>query len=217
MGKGENAGNQHFLLFPQCFLSSNNHFSIFHLYLFCCPQMLWIWTSPIFCHLVKIKAKASMVSELKRLRRKNDFYQKKHCEGRRISWHFLFFPLLYFSFYFTNRPLAHLISTLCTNKPKALICRQQIKGCFTFPKQQILDSSKLKEFADDNFKFDENGRKFSKRVENTVGKVEIAHYQQFFFFAVFSKDLHWRHIKTRAVWVGVKSWFLSDTVENFVE
>ena len=28
-------------------------------------------------------------------------------------------------------------------------------------------SSKLKEFADDNFEFDDNGRKFSKRVENT--------------------------------------------------
>ena len=28
-----------------------------------------------------------------------------------------------------------------------------------FPKQQILDSSKLEEFADDNSKFDENGRK----------------------------------------------------------
>ena len=30
-----------------------------------------------------------------------------------------------------------------------------------FPKQQILDSSKLKDFADDNFSFDENGRKFN--------------------------------------------------------
>ena len=28
-----------------------------------------------------------------------------------------------------------------------------------FPKRWILDSSKLKEFADDNFKFDKNGRK----------------------------------------------------------
>ena len=28
----------------------------------------------------------------------------------------------------------------------------------------------MKEFADDNFKFDENGREFSIRVENTVGK-----------------------------------------------
>ena len=37
-------------------------------------------------------------------------------------------------------------------------------------------------FADDNFKFDENGRKFSKWVENTVGKGEIAHYEQFLLF-----------------------------------
>ena len=42
---------------------------------------------------------------------------------------------------------------------------------------QILDSSKLKEFVDDNFKFDENGRKLSKWVENTVGKGEIARYK----------------------------------------
>ena len=43
-------------------------------------------------------------------------------------------------------------------------------------------SSKLKEFADDNFKFDKNGRKLSNRVENTVGKGEIARYEQFLFF-----------------------------------
>ena len=42
---------------------------------------------------------------------------------------------------------------------------------------QILDSSKLKQFADDNFKFEENSRKLSKRVENTVGKAEIARYE----------------------------------------
>ena len=29
-------------------------------------------------------------------------------------------------------------------------------------------------FANDNFKFDENGIRFSKRLENTVGKGEIA-------------------------------------------
>ena len=46
----------------------------------------------------------------------------------------------------------------------------------------ILDSSKLKEFADDNFKFNENGRKFSKWVEDTMGKGEIACYQQFLHF-----------------------------------
>ena len=43
-----------------------------------------------------------------------------------------------------------------------------------FPKQQILNSSKLKEIADDNFKFDENGGKFSKRIVNSVGNGEIA-------------------------------------------
>ena len=51
-----------------------------------------------------------------------------------------------------------------------------------FPKRQILESSKLKEFADDNFKVDENGIKFSKWLENTVGKGEIARYEQFLLF-----------------------------------
>ena len=51
-----------------------------------------------------------------------------------------------------------------------------------FPEQQILDSSKLKEFADSNFNFDENGRKFFKQVENTVGKREIARFEQFLLF-----------------------------------
>ena len=33
---------------------------------------------------------------------------------------------------------------------------------------QILDASKLRQFADDNFKFNENGRKSSKGIEITV-------------------------------------------------
>ena len=51
-----------------------------------------------------------------------------------------------------------------------------------FPKRQILDSSKLKESADDNFEFDEYGRKFSKWIQNSVGKGEIARYEQFLLF-----------------------------------
>ena len=51
-----------------------------------------------------------------------------------------------------------------------------------FPKRQILGSSKFKEFADDNFKYDENSTKFHNRVENTVGKGEIARYEQFLLF-----------------------------------
>ena len=45
---------------------------------------------------------------------------------------------------------------------------------YPITRRQILDSPKLKEFADDNFKFDENGSMLSKRVENIVGKGEIA-------------------------------------------
>ena len=36
--------------------------------------------------------------------------------------------------------------------------------------------------ADENFKIDENGRKFSKQIENNVGKGEIACYEQFLLF-----------------------------------
>ena len=41
--------------------------------------------------------------------------------------------------------------------------------------RQILDSSKLSEFADENFEFDENGGQVFERVENTVGKGKFAH------------------------------------------
>ena len=44
----------------------------------------------------------------------------------------------------------------------------------TLSQMTNLDSSILKQFAGDNFKFDENGRRFSKRIENTVGKGGIA-------------------------------------------
>ena len=79
VGKGENADNQHFLLFPQHFLSS---------------------------------------------------------EGKPLS--LTHYQMTHFRLFQTER-----------------VCRQQ------------------------NFKFDENGRKLSKGVKNTVGKGEIACYEQF--------------------------------------
>ena len=45
-----------------------------------------------------------------------------------------------------------------------------------------MDSSKMKEFTDDNYRFDENGGEFYKSVENTVGKGEIARNEQFLLF-----------------------------------
>ena len=63
-------------------------------------------------------------------------------------------------------------------------------GFNPFPNRQILQPSELKEFADNNLKYDENGGKFSNRVENTVGKGEIAHYEQFLLFPpCFQKTL----------------------------
>ena len=52
----------------------------------------------------------------------------------------------------------------------------------TLSQTTSLDSPKLKEVAGENFKLDENGGNFCKRMENTVGKGEIASYKQFLLF-----------------------------------
>ena len=71
----------------------------------------------------------------------------------------------------------------------------------------MLDFFKLKEFADDNFRFDENGRKLSKRVENTVGKGEIARYEQFLLFPqCFQKACFPGASKGVIVWEWVNCW-----------
>ena len=54
---------------------------------------------------------------------------------------------------------------------------------------KFLDSSKLKEYADDNFKFEGNGKKFSKRVEDTAGKGEMVCSKQFLLFPQCFQDL----------------------------
>ena len=61
-----------------------------------------------------------------------------------------------------------------------------LRGCVlrntTLSRFNPLPDDKLKKFAEENFKFHENGRKLSKRVENTVGKGGIARYEQFLLF-----------------------------------
>ena len=60
-------------------------------------------------------------------------------------------------------------------------------------------------YADDNFKFDKNGRKLSKQVENTVGKGEIARYEQFLLFPqCFQKAYFPEASKGVIVWEWVK-------------
>ena len=61
-----------------------------------------------------------------------------------------------------------------------------------------LDFSKLKDFANDTSKFNENGREFSKRIENTVGKEQ--------FPTVLSTDLYRNKQKQGLVWERVSKW-----------
>ena len=66
----------------------------------------------------------------------------------------------------------------------------------TLSRHQNIDSSKFKNFADDNFQFYENGAsKFYKGVKNTVWKAEIVRNRQSLLPIVFLKDLYCRHLK----------------------
>ena len=65
--------------------------------------------------------------------------------------------------------------------------RAVTKLTYPCPKRQIFDSSKLKVFTDNNSKLDENGRKFSEKIENTVGNGQIALYKFLLFAHGFQK------------------------------
>ena len=83
---------------------------------------------------------------------------------------------------------------------------------YPFPKQQILDTSELKEFANDNLKFDGNSKKFSKWVENTVWKGEIGHNEQFLLFTqYFQKTCIADTWKPGLVWERVNPFPHNDT------
>ena len=62
------------------------------------------------------------------------------------------------------------------------LIKSENKSVNPFPDDKILDWFKLKQSADDNFEFNVNSKNFSKLVENTVGKGEIARYEQFLLF-----------------------------------
>ena len=90
------------------------------------------------------------------------------------------------------------------------------------PDDKILDWPKLKESADDNFELDVNSKKFSKLVENTVGKGEIAHYEQFLLFPqCFQKACFPGVSKGVIVWEWVNLFsadrcFQFGNIQNFV-
>ena len=98
---------------------------------------------------------------------------------------------------------------------KILVRRFIFLNFLTISRRQILDSSILKEFVNDNFTFDENGRKLSKRVENTVGKGEITRSEQFLFFPqCFQKACFPGASKGVIVWEWVKIHFLLTKLRN---
>ena len=71
--------------------------------------------------------------------------------------------------------------------------------------------------ADNLFELDENGRKFSKPVESTMGKGEIARYKQFILFPqCFQRTCTADMLKPGLVWERVKevSWILKTLWEN---
>ena len=141
VGKEENAGYQHFLLFPQCFQKAFFSSSV---------------SKVIKCHKGLNPEKTTVTAP-------------KDSK-------------LYNTVLFSIDCYLHKVVNLVDVRNHIL--QEDITMIILQPitRQQILASSKLIEFADDNFKFDENGRKLSKQVENTVGKGEIAHYKQFLLF-----------------------------------
>ena len=88
---------------------------------------------------------------------------------------------------FPNKPwfLRVCSKSLCNEQfllfPQCFLSIWKHSAIFINLKLSSANSFSLEESADDNFKFDENGRKFFKRVENTAGKREIAHYEQLSF------------------------------------
>ena len=74
---------------------------------------------------------------------------------------------------------------MCENKKKQLCIALFLAFFNPFPNDKFLDLSKLKEFADDNLIFDEDSIKFSRDVETTEGKGEIAHKEHFLLFPQF--------------------------------
>ena len=110
-------------------------------------------------------------------RAENIMGKRRNCSLRAISP----FPHnVFYSRLFLMRQNEYLWSKGLIEIFFLLVKFRHINPC---TKRHILYYSKLKEFVDDKSLFDENGRTFSKRFENTVRKREIARYEQFHLFS----------------------------------
>ena len=125
------------------------------------------------------------------------------CRGQDIN-HAQFLYLAYTIFKYSQPFDVQVLQSILMHKDNLNFLLQNSRFN-PLPDDKFLDSSKLKELTDDNFKFDENGRKLSKQVENTVGKGEIARYGQFLLFPqCFSKACFPGTSKGVIVWEWAK-------------
>ena len=89
VGKGENAGIQHFLLFPQCFLSKERQFLCLEPFLNCRLLMFSIWTSLDDCRGVKSKTGKTTITlalSLSSLTRQVNFkYSQSTLRSKRLN------------------------------------------------------------------------------------------------------------------------------------
>ena len=107
--------------------------------------------------------------------------------------------------------VARMLQVFFDSVGNSIFCYSDNFFFLPITRQQILDASKLEEFADDNFKFEENGRQLSERVENTVGKGEIARYEQFLLFPqCFNEACFPGASKGVILWEWVKGFFPSN-------
>ena len=151
MGKGEIARYEQFLLFPQCFQKASGASK---------GVIVWEWVNtftnkPEFFTLGKGEFALN----------EQFFYSQN-----------VFYPLGELSAIFIKLKSCHL-QTITVWKNLKFVIWERVNP---LPDDEILEWSKLRQSADNNFEFDVNSRKFSKLVKNTVKN--IARHEQFLLF-----------------------------------
>ena len=150
--KGENAGNQHFLLFTQCFLPVAKHFFFFissdiYLYFVACKCFHFRSVYKILLFGKEVKVNSNPI--------------QKKLDNNIFSFSHNVFKILF--------PRGRQKSSLWVKLTPYLICQ-----FLALPIQQ--------QIKDMMSKIRTNGVQLSDSVENIVGREEIARYEQFLLF-----------------------------------
>ena len=86
---------------------------------------------------------------------------------------------VYLSIHVSVHPCVCLCPSVYPSEYKILVSVKALAGILTLSQTTNFTPFQI---ANDNSKFDENGVNFSRRIENTVGKGEIACYEEFLLF-----------------------------------